>query len=548
MAFRHRPMAKPNSIRLFTLHPGKFNDDLVGVTSYWIDAICINIDNICERSAQTCLMPAIVAGAGAVIAWLGPDEPRLYQSLESDNDKWNRMRINWNNGKIKFLPAIMHWVDGLGVKTTPRHCVQTMALERNDYWNRLWVLHELCNAKRVFFVCGKNVWREEDLDSYTQFFGGRPFASTLNERRYKDRRLPLESLLIKYHSYESREPLDRVYALIGLSSDTIATAPGLDVDTANSNSNVPETGTPLTRLTIGYRKPHYETWKDLVRCKVGTVTDMTHVGEAEDGPRIDIVRFAGIIQKALGRLDYEGHLEKREASPYLTRFSDNCIIAKGYFAGYIHLVGPSYKEIALAHDQQAPPDNFPIYDEKQEDAKFRAFVQKYTAQLITSRRLERTTSSNSDDGLSFLDQHRGWVWGEGVENDDFKFTQACCMAAKAQKLPSIQTGDFVRFIGTDHSVGFASSAAGIKEGDRIVAFQGCHVGFIVRSLASSSSYLRIVSQVHVETAHRTVRLMNHYGGDYRFPGWSPMEDNDYEKAYVMMDFRTLQQLTTGMQF
>ncbi|KAK6206789.1 hypothetical protein QIS74_13277 [Colletotrichum tabaci] len=516
MAFRHKPLDKANSIRLFTLHPGKFNDELVGVTSYWIDAICINLDDTCERSAQTCLMPAIVAEAGAVIAWLGPDEPRLYQALESDNDKWNRMRINWNNGRIKFLPAIMHKVGGFEVKTTPRHCVQTMALERNDYWNRLWVLHELCNAKRVFFVCGKNVWREEDLDSYTHFFGGRPFASTLNGRRYKDR-LPLESLLLKYHSYESREPLDRVYALIGLSSDTIATAPGLDIDTANSNSNVPETGTPLTRVTVDYRRTHYETWKDLVRCKVGIVTDMTHVGESEDGPRINIVRFAAIIQNALGRLDYEGHLEKLEASPYLTRFSNNCVIAKGYFAGYVHLVGPSYKEIALAHDQQTPPDNFPVYHEKHEDAKFRAFVQKYTTQLITSRRLERIASSNSDDGLSFLDQHRGWVWGEGVENNDFKFTQACCMAAKAKKLPSIQNGDLVRFIGTDHSVGFASSAAGIEEGDRIVAFQGCHVGFIVRSLASSS-YLRIISQVHVETAHRTVRLMNHHGGDYRFPG------------------------------
>ncbi|GKT55841.1 heterokaryon incompatibility protein [Colletotrichum tofieldiae] len=330
MAFRHEPMTNSNSIRLFTLYSGKFDDELAGAVGagtfpspdcpsyyflsyawkdaseagaslplarsdrdwdrrdnsrtikineqpfrichnlalallhirsptqpqcFWIDAICINLEDDDERSSQYCLMPAIVARAEAVVAWLGPDDPEQFQELRSDEDKWVRMKINWDRGKIKFLPNILCKLTGANLESTPRRFIQTVSLVRNGYWNRLWTLHELCNAKRVFFVSGKNVWREEDIDSCKDSFGTLPITTTLNARRHRDKKFSLEALLLKYHSYESDKQLDLVYALVGLSSDIWATPPN---HIQNGNSSKSENGVSLLHLTIDYKKTPYE--------------------------------------------------------------------------------------------------------------------------------------------------------------------------------------------------------------------------------------------------------------------------------------------------
>ncbi|KAK1972538.1 hypothetical protein LZ32DRAFT_690401 [Colletotrichum eremochloae] len=111
----------------------------------------------------------------------------------------------------------------------------------------------------------------------------------------------------------------------------------------------------------------------------------------------------------------------------------------------------------------------------------------------------------------------------------------------------MQTGELVQFIGTEGNVGFASSAACIERGDRIIAFQGCHVGFIVRSLPGSS-FLQIISIADFETAPRTKRAEEELEGHVSSSFCIPMQYPDYEKVYVLMDFRTLQQLTEVEEF
>ncbi|EFQ27468.1 heterokaryon incompatibility protein [Colletotrichum graminicola M1.001] len=187
----------------------------------------------------------------------------------------------------------------------------------------------------------------------------------------------------------------------------------------------------------------------------------------------------------------------------------------------------------------------PLYQDEEDNAIFQAFVQDYTTKVIRSCRLERARASYN--GLCFSDQTRGWAFSEDTENASLAVARACCCAAVRKELPGMQTGELVQFTGTGGNVGFASSEARIERGDRIIAFRDCHVGFVVRSLPGSSC-LQIISVADVETAPRRKRDVGELEGHRPPPFYSPMEDPECEKAYVLMDFRTLQQLTAGVEY
>ncbi|KAK1590159.1 heterokaryon incompatibility protein [Colletotrichum navitas] len=187
----------------------------------------------------------------------------------------------------------------------------------------------------------------------------------------------------------------------------------------------------------------------------------------------------------------------------------------------------------------------PLYQDDEDNAIFQAFVQDYTAKVIRSGRLERATTYYN--GLCFSDQTRGWAFSESTENPSLSVARACCCAAERKELPGMQTGELVQFTGTEGNVGFASSEARIERGDRIIAFQDCHVGFVVRSLPGSLC-LQIISIADVETVPRRKCNEGEPEGHRPPPFYSPMEDPECEKAYVLMDFRTLQQLTANVDF
>ncbi|KAK2049597.1 hypothetical protein LZ31DRAFT_621093 [Colletotrichum somersetense] len=185
----------------------------------------------------------------------------------------------------------------------------------------------------------------------------------------------------------------------------------------------------------------------------------------------------------------------------------NGITTRGYISGYVHYV-------------------------------------RYTAYVIGSRRLEQATTSYN--GLSFADQTRGWVIREGTENPKRSFTRACDIAAQRNKLPAMKIDELVQFVGTNGNVGFASLDAGITVGDRIIAFQDCHVGFVARSLPGSTC-LQIISIADVETAPSIIQYVNEEG-HHTHTVYNPMEDPECEKVHVVMDFRTLQQLAANVKF
>lgn len=96
----------------------------------WIDAVCINQDDIEERNYQVSQMGMIYHKAWRVLSWLGPD-----------NDPSIELGIWALNNHVRFLsqPITDDWVCKL-------NAVKMLCFR--PYWTRLWIIQEVLGARK----------------------------------------------------------------------------------------------------------------------------------------------------------------------------------------------------------------------------------------------------------------------------------------------------------------------------------------------------------------------------------------------------------------
>ncbi|KUI74124.1 Heterokaryon incompatibility protein 6, OR allele [Cytospora mali] len=107
----------------------------------WADALCIDQQNGDEKSQQLRLMTAIYTRAKCVAIWLGPERDNstlaaelLEKVVATDDPRHLRSMFSSPNG-WKKLEAVV-------------------SLFERDYWDRLWVVQEVFNAKQIIVYCG----------------------------------------------------------------------------------------------------------------------------------------------------------------------------------------------------------------------------------------------------------------------------------------------------------------------------------------------------------------------------------------------------------
>ncbi|KAI1312044.1 heterokaryon incompatibility protein-domain-containing protein [Xylaria venustula] len=134
----------------------------------WADAICINQDDsaILERNHQVALMGKIYKKATSVLSWLGPPgSDRLDRTLSiihniiqviGGGPENSGTQINSENiyAGIQWLKSILPTISDGNV---PAEWLSLGALQRNVYWNRLWIVQEMVLAispSDHWFICG----------------------------------------------------------------------------------------------------------------------------------------------------------------------------------------------------------------------------------------------------------------------------------------------------------------------------------------------------------------------------------------------------------
>jgi hypothetical protein len=152
----------------------------------WIDAICINQDDMEERSAQVVLMRDIYRRAERVLVWLGPgaDNSELaYSTLRRLSKYWPEILERWAVDRMSALKlgpyrkTLQRLCGSQGVaqsddiETDPRFQIQPKELAalravlERSWWTRLWVIQEVCVSTAVTMICGHDTMSWDDLSS-----------------------------------------------------------------------------------------------------------------------------------------------------------------------------------------------------------------------------------------------------------------------------------------------------------------------------------------------------------------------------------------------
>ena len=140
----------------------------------WIDAICINQDDLEERASQVKLMGEIYSRAHTVYAWLGPKDASSDDALEII-EQFSRVPADMlqTRDHLNFLYPETY-ATRLGIRPIPvGNLLAWGALALRSYFQRVWILQEVVKGTRVIFILGDSCFPFEKLERAVQFFEAR---------------------------------------------------------------------------------------------------------------------------------------------------------------------------------------------------------------------------------------------------------------------------------------------------------------------------------------------------------------------------------------
>jgi hypothetical protein len=125
----------------------------------WVDAVCIDQNNMLERNRQLSRMLQIYEGADRVLSWLG------------EADVASDMAFDFLVGFGK-PPVIRHKANGdydvADVETFPHQLAALYRLLLRPYFRRVWVIQEFSKATTPMMFCGQKVVDADALDKAAQ--------------------------------------------------------------------------------------------------------------------------------------------------------------------------------------------------------------------------------------------------------------------------------------------------------------------------------------------------------------------------------------------
>lgn len=262
-------------------------------TTLWVDSICINQDDLAERSQQVRVMSDIYRSATQVVIWLGKHdagasaalhlirglsklEPELVRRIQDEE------RLPWDD-RVKVFTALGM---GFGMDNYNEVVSSLHQLRDNPWWTRIWTVQEIVLARSAVLRCGAESASWEHLNTLSLFAFeiahhntltiGRPMEEaifdevtagvlklyiatvslrSLGHRLLTGSHIRLEEVLwSQVLTRQSTDPLDMIFALLGLV-------------------------TPRLSISIDYRKSKKEVYSAAMRVML------------EQGPHLSALHF-----------------------------------------------------------------------------------------------------------------------------------------------------------------------------------------------------------------------------------------------------------------
>ncbi|KAM0799809.1 heterokaryon incompatibility protein-domain-containing protein [Usnea florida] len=196
----------------------------------WIDAICVNQQNIPERGHQVSRMADIYRSASPVLIWLGPEFASSDVAMRELSDLGSTVRINWGTAEVTPLSGDSYTIWHATPYRFSRHgsVLRSIEVLLDRLWfKRLWIWQEVRLAKTgAQVLCGDKTMLWETFRNAIYCFRlkyenwGNNFVNLINHisnlcNYTHPHCLTLDILeATKYCTYS--DPRDRVYAMLSL--------------------------------------------------------------------------------------------------------------------------------------------------------------------------------------------------------------------------------------------------------------------------------------------------------------------------------------------
>ncbi|KJZ75174.1 hypothetical protein HIM_05368 [Hirsutella minnesotensis 3608] len=221
--------------------------DKKNVRVFWIDAICINQDDISERNAQVARMTDIYRAACRVVAWLGVEGNDSTNAFETLGHISAQLEVT-KGGRIIASPSAVDptiWRNDTPVQLPDRTWQALFSLVDRPWFYRLWCWQEIkLGSQRAFLQCGKDeimwpsFWKAILCLHNKDEIPSNDFREKCRHIVYlqHDSTLsPLSIVLDLSRSKGCADPRDKIYGLLGLTptrfADGIVVDYGLPVET-----------------------------------------------------------------------------------------------------------------------------------------------------------------------------------------------------------------------------------------------------------------------------------------------------------------------------
>ncbi|EEU43833.1 uncharacterized protein NECHADRAFT_30322 [Fusarium vanettenii 77-13-4] len=218
----------------------------------WADAVCIDQNNIMERGHQVAQMGSIYKKASNVIVWLGSVDkdvgllisalrslqlkvsPQPFKQWQLRDDRWRDAWEELHGGDISGGSFHLQLSNGLDMLT------------RKPWFTRVWIIQEVANAKSAQIQCSAGSIEAMFLALAPwllgQSIGEQPqavfdiFPGLPRKWSWWAEERTLWALLSRFRKCQATDPRDRVYALLGITSDMANDA--IDPDYSKSEHQV----------------------------------------------------------------------------------------------------------------------------------------------------------------------------------------------------------------------------------------------------------------------------------------------------------------------
>jgi len=203
----------------------------------WIDALCIDQNNDGERGHQVQQMGSIYSKAERVIIWLGEatyeTDYVMYHMKQLEEEGIKHAFIDWNISDKQWVKIWSTMIQGL--RADQKHVLVEglRSLLCRSWFKRVWIIQETANARVAEIVCGgKSVSASifalmPSLLEITPAPHCQPILDImpgpLRNGSWWAKKRDLFTMLIKFCESEATDPRDKIYALLGISSDTCDT-------------------------------------------------------------------------------------------------------------------------------------------------------------------------------------------------------------------------------------------------------------------------------------------------------------------------------------